>query len=405
MQDVAQMRVGHIVATPQGGRPPAPHGGRRGRRGACAASSPPPQVARQLGMEVPATESRRPSPTSRRRWCADTLADRYREVREAFRWHVPADFNIAHWCCRRWAGDGAIGSRCSGRTSRASARAYTYAQLPRRVEPPLERARRPRRRPRRPRGAHPAAAPRDRRSPTSRASRWARSRCRCRSSSVPRRSSTGSPTAARASRSSIRPPPRTSRRCASALPGLEHVIGVAGARGRGMLDWDALLARRLDATSTAVPTRRRRTLPRSSTPAAPPARRRAHCCRTARSSATCRASSTRTTASRSEGDLFWSPADWAWTGGLWDALMPTLYHGRAILGYRGRFDPERAFDLMERYAVRNAFLFPTALKMMMNAVPRAARALRRAPALADERRRAGGPGGIPLGARGSSASR
>jgi acetyl-CoA synthetase len=70
------------------------------------------------------------------------------------------------------------------------------------------------------------------------------------------------------------------------------------------------------------------------------------------------------------GDLFWSPADWAWTGGLMDALLPTLYHGYPLLGYRGRFDPEKAFWLMEKYAVRNSFLFPTALKMMMKAVPR-----------------------------------
>jgi len=68
-------------------------------------------------------------------------------------------------------------------------------------------------------------------------------------------------------------------------------------------------------------------------------------------------------------DLFWSPADWAWTGGLMDALLPTLYHGYPILGYRGRFDPEKAFHLMQKYAVRNTFLFPTALKMMMKAVP------------------------------------
>ncbi len=26
--------------------------------------------------------------------------------------------------------------------------------------------------------------------------------------------------------------------------------------------------------------------------------------------------------------VFWSPADWAWTGGLMDALLPTLYFGR-----------------------------------------------------------------------------
>src|SRR6188472_3509445 len=70
------------------------------------------------------------------------------------------------------------------------------------------------------------------------------------------------------------------------------------------------------------------------------------------------------------GDLFWSPADWAWTGGLMDALLPTLYFGQPIVGYRGRFDPERALALMARYQVRNSFLFPTALKMMMKAVPR-----------------------------------
>jgi acetyl-CoA synthetase len=69
------------------------------------------------------------------------------------------------------------------------------------------------------------------------------------------------------------------------------------------------------------------------------------------------------------GDMFWSPADWAWTGGLMDALLPTLHFGYPILGYRGRFDPERALHLMQKYGVRNSFLFPTALKMMMKAVP------------------------------------
>jgi acetyl-CoA synthetase len=70
------------------------------------------------------------------------------------------------------------------------------------------------------------------------------------------------------------------------------------------------------------------------------------------------------------GDLFWSPADWAWTGGLMDALLPTLYFGQPIVGYRGRFDAERAFRLIERYQIRNTFLFPTALKLMMKAYPR-----------------------------------
>jgi len=73
------------------------------------------------------------------------------------------------------------------------------------------------------------------------------------------------------------------------------------------------------------------------------------------------------------GDVFWSPADWAWTGGLMDALLPTMYFGFPIVGLRGRFDPERAFELMQLHGVTNAFLFPTALKMMMKSVadPRA----------------------------------
>lgn len=71
-----------------------------------------------------------------------------------------------------------------------------------------------------------------------------------------------------------------------------------------------------------------------------------------------------------DGDVFWSPADWAWTGGLMDALLPVLYFGRPIVGYRGRFSADVAFRLLERYAVTNTFLFPTALKMMMKAYSR-----------------------------------
>lgn len=67
--------------------------------------------------------------------------------------------------------------------------------------------------------------------------------------------------------------------------------------------------------------------------------------------------------------IFWSPADWAWTGGLMDALLPTLYFGRPIVAYNGRFDPQLAFELMARHRVTHSFLFPTALKAMMKAVP------------------------------------
>jgi acetyl-CoA synthetase len=67
--------------------------------------------------------------------------------------------------------------------------------------------------------------------------------------------------------------------------------------------------------------------------------------------------------------VFWSPADWAWTGGLMDALLPSLYFGRPILAYQGRFSPEQAFELMQRYRISHTFLFPTALKAMMKACP------------------------------------
>ncbi|MFN3670941.1 MAG: acyl-CoA synthetase [Bosea sp. (in: a-proteobacteria)] len=66
-----------------------------------------------------------------------------------------------------------------------------------------------------------------------------------------------------------------------------------------------------------------------------------------------------------KGDLFWTPADWAWAGGLLDVLLPSLYFGVPVLASRARkFDPEAAFDLMARRHVRNAFLPPTALKLM-----------------------------------------
>jgi acetyl-CoA synthetase len=68
--------------------------------------------------------------------------------------------------------------------------------------------------------------------------------------------------------------------------------------------------------------------------------------------------------------VFWSPADWAWTGGLMDALLPTLYFGQTIVAQAGRFNPEAAFALMQRHRVTHTFLFPTALKAMMKAVPR-----------------------------------
>ena len=67
--------------------------------------------------------------------------------------------------------------------------------------------------------------------------------------------------------------------------------------------------------------------------------------------------------------VFWSPADWAWTGGLMDALLPTLYFGCTVVAHAGRFDPQGALDLLGRCGVTHSFLFPTAIKAMMKACP------------------------------------
>jgi acetyl-CoA synthetase len=66
-----------------------------------------------------------------------------------------------------------------------------------------------------------------------------------------------------------------------------------------------------------------------------------------------------------DDDFFWTPADWAWIGGLIDVLFPSWHHGIPVLAYRAKkFDPEEAFHLIAKYQIRNAFMPPTALKLM-----------------------------------------
>ncbi len=69
------------------------------------------------------------------------------------------------------------------------------------------------------------------------------------------------------------------------------------------------------------------------------------------------------------GDRGWTPADWAWIGGLMNLALPCLLHGVPLLGHRmRRFDPEAAFALIAGQGVRNLFLPPTALRMMQGAM-------------------------------------
>ena len=69
------------------------------------------------------------------------------------------------------------------------------------------------------------------------------------------------------------------------------------------------------------------------------------------------------------GDLFWTPADWAWGGGLLDVLLPAWHYGVPVLAHRARrFDPEIALHIMRKHNVRNSFLPPTAVKLMREAI-------------------------------------
>ena len=66
-----------------------------------------------------------------------------------------------------------------------------------------------------------------------------------------------------------------------------------------------------------------------------------------------------------EDDLFWTPADWAWMGGFMDVLLPSWHYGIPVVAHRAKkFDPEEVFHLLAKYGIRNAFMPPTALKMM-----------------------------------------
>jgi acetyl-CoA synthetase len=70
-----------------------------------------------------------------------------------------------------------------------------------------------------------------------------------------------------------------------------------------------------------------------------------------------------------QGDLMWTPLDWAYIGGSYDALFPTLHHGYPMLAYRSRkFDPEKAFHMMAQYGVTNLMAVPTVLRMMKHAL-------------------------------------
>jgi acetyl-CoA synthetase len=161
----------------------------------------------------------------------------------------------------------------------------------------------------------------------------------------------------------------------SSCPALRSVLAVGLAQGRSDVDWDAALARE-SARFTAVKTKADEAavlIYTSGTTGPPKGALIAHGALIGNLPGFVASQNwfgfDPCDVSVESKAVLWSPADWAWTGGLMDALLPTLYFGREIVGYQGRFSPQLAFELMQRHAVTHTFLFPTALKAMMKAEP------------------------------------
>lgn len=69
---------------------------------------------------------------------------------------------------------------------------------------------------------------------------------------------------------------------------------------------------------------------------------------------------------------FWSPADWAWVGGLLDLVLPAWLSGQTVVASQHRFDAEWSFAFMARHGITHSFMTPTALKRLAEvAQPRA----------------------------------
>jgi len=302
-------------------------------------------------------------------------ADRYASLYRNFRWHVPADFNLALHCCTRWARETPHAAAIRYEREDGERAEYTYAQLQRDAN----------------RLSHALT-----RLGVARGDRVA--------IVMPQRFETAvahialyqlgaiamplsmlfGPEALeyrlRDSAAAVAIADETSIANLSAVrgacPALRTVVAAGTARGEGEVDWADALAREPD-TFAARATRAddpALLIYTSGTTGPPKGALMAQ--RTLIGNLTGFVASQNwfgfdatDRVTERGATVFWSPADWAWTGGLMDALLPTLYFGKTIVALQGRFDPLRALDAMQRLAVTNAFLFPTALKAMMKACP------------------------------------
>jgi len=293
------------------------------------------------------------------------MPDRYDELARAFRWNVPPRYNIARACCGQWAGDRARFALYWEDESGATA-AYTFWDIQQRANR-LSNAL-----------AGLGVKPGDRVAII-----------------LPQRPETAIAYVALLQMGAVALPlshlfgpdaleyrmehagasvaivePTTIAnlwQIRGKLSQLRHVIGVGGAREAGVHEWEALL-QKASSEFACVDTAAddpALIIYTSGTTGAPKGAYEAHRLLIGNLSGFVHSHDF----FPQPGDMFWSPADWAWAGGLFDALLPSWAFGIPILGYRGKFDAQKAYYLLDKYGVRNSFLFPTALKLMMKAVP------------------------------------
>jgi acetyl-CoA synthetase len=293
-------------------------------------------------------------------------ADRHAALHRGFRWHVPALFNIGEVCCRRWARrtPGAVAIRWEHEDGRAAH--FTYGQL----QEAANRLANALRRLGVERGDRVAIVmPQRFETAVAHIAVYQLGAVAMPLSmlfgpdALEYRLNHSEARVAIVDESAVESLLAVRGRCA----GLRSVVAVGAAQGRGDVDWPAALAAeratfapvKTGADDAAV------LIYTSGTTGPPKGALIPH--RALIGNLTGFVCSQNWFAQ--DDAVFWSPADWAWTGGLMDALLPTLYFGREIVAFQGRFAPERAFELMQRHRVTHAFLFPTALKAMMKAVP------------------------------------
>ena len=198
-------------------------------------------------------------------------------------------------------------------------------------------------------------------SATSRPTSWAPSRCRCSRCSDRRRCNTGWPIPAPRPSSPIAMARRSWRRSAASLPDLTHVLCIDGA-APGCRDLAAELAGQpadVRAGRHRARTIRRVIIYTSGTTGQPKGALHAHRVLLGHLPGVEMSHDLLP----QPGDRIWTPADWAWIGGLLDVLLPALHHGVPVVARRfEKFTGEAAFQLIQDFGIRNAFLPPTALE-------------------------------------------